>query len=502
MKTPPENLSSRRTFLRAASCAAVGTLALKAMIRDLRFINTAAAQSTLTDYKALVCIFLQGGNDANNLVIPLGADYANYAAIRQVLALPQASALPVSPINNDGHQYGLHPSCPELQTLFGEGKAALLFNVGTLVYPISSAQYKARAVAVPPQLFSHSDQVTQWQTSIPDQPPRTGWGGRVADLIHPLQYQLVNGVPTANSAKISLCTSLAGANTFEVGNVYQKYDVSTTGAVALGGVTGTRLAAMQGILGLTDANLQRSAYAGVVQDAIAVGSTLNGAIDPYADLVDRRSNGTSGTWIWNTGLTGIYPNGQAGGFPKTTLGGQLKMIARLIASGGVLNMKRQIFFAAVGGYDTHSNQTGFTNGKPDPTVGTQAGLFQELSSCMLAFQRAMEQVAMSNAVTSFTASDFGRTFPANGSGSDHGWGSHHVIVGGAVQGQRTYGTFPVQQVGGPDDTSTGRWIPRTSVDEYSATLAKWFGVGSGDMGTVFPNLYRFPTPDLGFMRSI
>ena len=480
------NLSSRRDFFRQAACAAVGTLSIATTIRDLRFINTAVAQGTLNDYKAMVCVFLSGGNDSNNVVVPTGADYGPYAAARQNLALPEANLLPISPVNFDGHTYGLHPAMAKLQGLFNAGKMALLFNVGPLVYPMTRAQYQAKSVPRPPQLFSHSDQVTHWQTSLPDQPPATGWGGRIADLLHPKQYQLINGVPASNAAKIALCTSLAGANTFEVGSTFAQYHVSTGGAVTLSNVTGSRLQAMKDIIALGEPNLQRKAYAGVTKNAIDTGALLNSAIAP-----------TASDTFWNPDL-----------FPTTSLGNQLKMVARLIeagprSSGGAnpgLDMKRQIFFCSVGGYDTHTTQVA-NNGatEADRIIGAHRNLLFEVSEAVYAFQKAMEKIGRSDQVTLFTASDFGRTFPTNGQGSDHGWGSHHMIVGGAVRGGRTYGTFPVLQVNGPDDTSTGRWIPRVSVDEYSATLARWFGVAPSDLGTVFPNLGHFASPDLGFM---
>ncbi len=474
------NLNTRRDFIRKA-CAAVGTISMSATMRDLRFINAAVAQSALTDYKALVCIFLSGGNDSNNLIIPRGTDYASYQSLRGLLAIPEASLLNISPLNNDGHSYGLHTKVPELQTLFGEGKCALVFNAGPLLYPFSAAQYST--AQKPPQLFSHSDQVTHWQTSLPDQPPATGWGGRLADLIHPDQLDLINGVPTANSAKIAMCTSLAGANTFEVGRVFGQYHVSTGGAVVLSNVSGNRLQAVQDLIALPDTNLQRKAYAGVVKNAIDTGSLLNGAIAP-----------TAAANYFNVA------------FPNNDIGTQLKMIARLIAARTSLNMKRQVFFASFGGFDTHTSQIGTTNNLPDPTVGSHANLLIKLSQSIFAFQRAMEQLGVSNNVTSFTASDFGRTFktnsPFNIAGSDHGWGSHHIVVGGAVRGQRTYGAFPVLQTYGPDSvptTNETRWIPKVSVDEYSATLAKWFGVSAGNMSTIFPNIGRFASPDLGFM---
>ncbi len=484
---------SRREFLRRAACAAVGTVAMTASIRDLRLMNAAVAQSNITDYKALVCIFLQGGNDSNNLIIPtLASQYANYAAIRTpVLAIPQSAILPVTTLNSDGNTYGLHPSCPELQTLYGEGKLAFLFNTGTLVYPVTRAQYLA-GLNKPPQLFSHADQQTQWQTSLPDQPPLTGWGGRCADLLNSVQ-------PTA---PISLMVSLAGANTFEVGNIISQYSVSTSGAISLsmpgtpsGGANTNRLPTLMNILGLPYKNLQSQAYAGVAEHAINTGALLNNAISP-----------TAGTNYWtNLFPTKVTPP-EGGGAFFSSLSPQLQMVARLIAAGstavanGGFGMKRQIFFCQVGGYDLHTGQTNYSAANPNNVLlGAHTNLLAELSQSMYAFQRAMEQLGLANNVTSFTASDFGRTFPSNGQGSDHGWGSHHLILGGAVKGQQTYGQFPALTVNGPNDTSTGRWIPTTAIDQYFATLASWFGVDPGNLSTVFPNLGRFTSPNLGFI---
>jgi uncharacterized protein (DUF1501 family) len=286
------------------------------------------------------------------------------------------------------------------------------------------------------------------------------------------------------TAKISLSVTLAGSNTFEVGNIVSQYSVSPSGAVSLSGVTGSRLQALQNILGLNYPNMQEQSFATVAEHSINTSGVLNSAI-----------SGTAAANYWTTP------------FPTTTLGAQLQMVARLIAARSSLNMQRQIFFCSVGGYDTHSAQVGNAAHPTDTTVGGQANLLSELSLSLLAFQRAIEQIAaltgedptLPTKVTAFTASDFGRTFPSNGQGSDHGWGSHHLIVGGAVNGQRTYGGFPTLTVNGPDDTSTGRWIPTTAVDQYSATLARWFGVSDSDMPTVFPNIGRFATSNLGFL---
>src|SRR6266446_8858268 len=268
-------LQTRREFIRQAACAALGTAALTSAIRDLRFMNAAVAQSNISDYKALVCIFLQGGNDSNNLVLPtIQAEYDNYAAIRTpVLAIPQSAILPISPLNSDGHEYGLHPACPELRTLFCEGKLAVLFNTGTLVFPMTRAQYQGGILQKPPQLFSHADQVTQWQTSVPNQPALTGWGGRCADLLNAVQP----------GAPVSLSVTLAGANTFEVGNAVSQYSVSTGGAISLQGVSGARLTALTNILGLPYSNMQVQAYAGVADHSINTGALLNSAILATAD---------------------------------------------------------------------------------------------------------------------------------------------------------------------------------------------------------------------------
>ena len=519
------SFTTRRKFIRQAACAALGTAALTNTLRDLRIINAAMAQTVPVDYKALVCIFLSGGNDANNLFIPtIASEYANYAAIRTpVLAIPNsdggpATALALNPLSSDGHSYGLHPACPELQAMFNgtpmpvngntnSGKLAALFNTGTLVYPLTKAEYNSGVVAKPPQLFSHSDQVTQWQTSIPDRPPSTGWGGRCADLLDTMNPR--NG----NTALLSLAISLAGANTFEVGGVVQQYSVGTGGVVSLNAynpASSARQAALNSILAIDEvqSNMLLQNYALALDHSLATGSSL-------------------ATSLANSPLLASYFN-VAANFPSitvpnggpiinnSTLMAQLKMVAQIIDAGyrsaaqGGLGMKRQIFFCQIGGYDTHTGQTN-NSGAATPTaaqviLGSQANLFAELSQSLNAFQAAMHKIGVQygdsdfeKRVTAFTNSDFGRTFPSNNLGSDHGWGSHHLIMGGAVNGQRTFGTWPTLAVGGPDDTNTGRWIPTTSVDQFAATMAKWFGVDDTKMSTVFPNLGRFAVPYLGFM---
>jgi uncharacterized protein (DUF1501 family) len=498
----PSIILPRRNFIRQLGCTGMTTWALSSTIRDLRLINSAMGQSSLSGYKAMVCLFLNGGNDANNWLVPTDpTTFNDYTSIRGNLALPPESLLPLRTGPNisdplyadspDGHTYGFHPNCAELQTLFGEKKIAAILNVGTLVRPTTRSQYLSSNSAFykPPQLFSHSDQVTQWQTSIPDQPPTKGWGGRIADLLN----------ATANpSGRVSMAVSLNGANTFEVGDLVSQYHVSSSGAETLSGnlMAGNqaRIKALKDVIALSDpayavgvpSQLQKRAIAEVAERAIATGDLLNSSIQSTAMATDT----PPGTWVWTTP------------FPNTGLGNQLKMIARLIAARGpgvnTLEMNRQIFFCSVGGYDTHTAQVTLTP-TPNTTTGTHANLLNEVSECMFAFQRAMEQLGVANQVTTFTASDFSRTLPTNSQGSDHGWGSHHMIMGGAVKGGKTYGKLPTLAINGPDDTGTGRWIPTLAVDQYSATLAKWFGVDTGNLAAIFPNLSRFSSSDLGFM---
>ena len=449
------NLPTRRTFIRQAACAALGTAGVLNTIFDLRKLSAATTPPS-GDYKALVCLFLFGGNDANNAVIPSDANgYASYAAARGGLALPRTSLLPLKLQKSDGREFAFHPQMAEMQSLFDRGKLGVVANVGTLVAPITRAQFLSGGAAVPHQLFSHADQSVQWQTSVSDKPTRTGWGGRAGDLLQSLNSE----------SKISLTISIAGTNMFEVGNRVFPYQLSPQGSIALDGFNGSpnanvRMEAFKELLARQHQNLLEQAYADTVSRSIADAELLS------------------------TALAGLLPLKTQ--FPPGGLGAQLSMVAKLIAARGNLKMRRQIFFVAVQGYDTHGRQ-----------LLAQANLLRELSHGLGAFYDATEELGVSEQVTSFTASDFGRTFPTNGNGSDHGWGSHHFVAGGAVRGGRLFGTFPTLAVNGPDDTGRGRWIPTTSVDELSATLASWFGVSASDMPAVLPNIGRFAHPNLG-----
>jgi uncharacterized protein (DUF1501 family) len=384
---------------------------------------------------------------------------------------------------------------PAVQNLWDTGKLAFVSNVGVLAQPVTRAQVIARSAKLPPQLFSHNDQVTQWQTGVPDAISRTGWGGRTMDKMREELARL--GVPPGS---ISMSVSTAGSNTWEVGDTVNQFQVSTSGAVSFTNYTGSRRTLIDQVL--RDAatggdatlasqrlNLHLRDFQKVNERAIFNGAALSEAL---TRLTTGNPDATAGTAI-DTAF-GIGAAGGGGTFAQlSNLEQQLHMVARIIAERSFLGMQRQIFFVRMGGHDTHGDQ---------PVA--HAGLVSTTSRAMGRFYDAMAALSISEKVTQFTASDFGRTFKSNGLGSDHAWGSHHMVCGGAVQGGRLYGTYPTLQLDGPDDYdrgsgATGRWIPTLSIDEYCATLARWFGLGESELDTVFPNLNRFATRNLGFM---
>lgn len=487
-KTSAPDLS-RRKFL-GACCASVGATGMLSALAQLRVLGAVADTSTSiptprvlaapqTDFKALVCLFMAGGNDANNLVVPTdAATYAEYATGRGALAISQAALLGITPRTSDGRTWGLHPSLginPNgttnggLKGLFDQGKMAVLANVGSLAYPLTKTLYNTRADMRPMQLFSHNDQQVEWQSSLADKPFTTGWGGRLADL--------TNAFNTNN--RISMSITLNGQNSFQVGRTVTQYAVGTTGAVSLTGsgtgtsVNGIRTAAMNDALAAQNMNLFETAFAGLTTGAVSNSALLSSVV--------------TGTSPFATFFTGL----------NSSLSQQLHMVARVVNAQQTLGLKRQIFFVRIGGWDLHDAQVTAGN----TATGAHANLLRDVSQSVTAFYNALASVQADNQVTTFTASDFGRTFNTNGDGSDHGWGSHHFIVGGAVNGGDIYGAMPNFAINGPDDTGRGRWIPSTSVDEYSATLASWFGVSATDLPVVLPNIGRFAKRDLGFMKT-
>ncbi len=473
-KSRPTDMSRRRFV--GQCCAAVGATGMLSALAQLRMIGAVASPSNgpvvaspnalPSDYKALICLFMAGGNDANNLIFPTDtAGYQAYSTGRGALSLPRTSGLAISPKTSDGHSYALHPAASELQSLFGQKKVAVLANVGTLVGPVTREQYQARSVPLPPQLFSHSDQQVQWQSSLPDKPFTTGWGGRLADL--------TDAFNTNNTVSMSI--TLDGQNSFQVGNDIIPFAVNPNGAIVLsesgaGAAYATpRAQAVNDLMAQSSDNLFAAAFGGFNRLAISNSQKISSF------------------------LSGTAPFGTA--FPETSLGQQFRTIARLIAAAPQLGLKRQVFFARMGGFDLHGQQADLGN----TTIGAHANLLRDVSQTLSAFYNATVELGCANQVTTFTASDFGRALTTNGDGSDHGWGSHHMILGGAVNGGDIYGRMPTWAINGPDDTGLGRFIPTTSVDEYSATLATWFGVSATNLSTVLPNIGRFAKPNLGFL---
>jgi uncharacterized protein (DUF1501 family) len=476
---------TRRDFLRTAACA-LGGAALASTVESFGLMD-AYAQSA-TGYRALVCVFLNGGNDGNNMIVPLDPtgwnEYGNTSgrtAAGLALTQAQASQLPLSPPSQAGRMFGLHPNMPEMKALFDQGRLAVVCNTGPLVEPLTRTTYRNGSGRKPLQLFSHSDQVAQWQTSIADSVSQTGWGGRMADRI-----SAVN-LPSTFSHSVSI----SGVSTFLTGNSTRQLAIADA-STALANLLPLTMTGSSG-----EVATRRAAF-----DQIRAGEM------PYR-LV-RAANDTRNSAIQTSQqLANVAFKNFSTAFPATSLGRQLLQVGRIIAERATFGMKRQIFFVQAGGYDTHSFQRG-ANGN------TQDNLLLQLSQALGAFHNLLRNELgnpssgfyigsdVTQEVTAFTLSDFGRTLQPAGAGaivgSDHGWGNHHLVMGGAVRGGDFYGTFPTLALAGPDDADTrGRWIPTTSVEQYAATLAGWYGLSQSDFPAVFPLLDRFPVANMGFM---
>jgi uncharacterized protein (DUF1501 family) len=467
--------SDRRDFLKS-SCKALSMVAAATQLRHFGAVSVLAQNAMDTapevEYKALVCIFLSGGNDSNNVVIPnYDEGYNQYSAARggQGLAIPRANLLPITPPSMGGQVYGLHPALTNLQTLWGQGKLAVACNVGPLVRPITRAEYQSGAPR-PYQLFSHSDQVEQFRTAISTFKSPTGWGGRLADRT----------VTLNQGAAISMITSIAGANVFNVGLNSQPLIV-TPAPTPL-----NQVLTLTGFGTASDEVARRAAL-----DQIRT-RDLDKTMVQATSLLTQQAVNVSQQLSQNPVLTVT--------FPATTLGNQLAQVAKLMKFRTQLNMSRQIFFVQLSGFDTHTSQlTGQTN------------LLTQLNAALKAFYDETVAQGIASQVTTFTMSDFSRTFNPSGTGSgvgtDHAWGAHHFVMGGAVRGGDFYGRptangtfFPTLVNNGPDDAdSRGRFIPSASVEQYAGTLSKWFGLPDADIPIAFPNAGNFPTMDLGFM---
>ncbi len=454
--------ASRREFLRNASALSLagagGGFAL-----NLATIGAAAAQ-TAGDYRALVCVFLYGANDHNNTVVPYdAASYGLYSNARFNIARSLTDLLPLTPQvaltgANAGRQFALPKEMAPLKTLWDSGKLGILANVGPLIVPTTKAQYQAASVPLPPKLFSHNDQQSVWQASAPEG-AKNGWGGRIGDLM-----------ASQNTAQIFTCNSIAGSAVFLAGQSTVAYQLSTSGSTAITGITGSLFgsnsasATLRTLITAGGDNIFTQDLADTTQRSIDANATLSAALATAPDFPLPAELATS------------------------SLGAQLRVVARMIASRSQLGAKRQVFFVSLGGFDTHDDQ-----------LATQPGLHTQIGNALSYFYNTTVAMGIADQVTTFTGSDFGRTLTSNGDGSDHGWGSHHFILGGAVRGQRYYGTFPAMGLNNNDEVGSGRLLPSTSVDQYAATLARWFGVGDSNLSLVLPNIGNFSTSNLGFM---
>ncbi len=455
--------SSDRSHGAATRRQALKTFGLAAtigvpMLTPLIATGSAAAQ-TAEDYKALVCINLFGGNDQSNTVIPRsGAAYTAYQNARPTLAVSSASILPVSPTGFAGPELGFSPSLPGLRTLFEQGRCAVLANVGTLVEPVTRDQYRAGTKRVPRQLFSHSDQSILWEAGPSDRTSQSGWLGRIGDLT----------ADTFNAgSQVSLTMSIAGTTLILAGDQTIQYQISS-GGVSRVQNTNSLYSSEPG--GAALRQLLTKQGTNTFENAL---TTISARAMSNAALVESATSG-------QTPLTTT--------FPGTGLGAQARMVARMIGARKALSHKRQIFVISMGGFDNHGE-----------LVKDHAARLTELEGAMSALYAATVEMGVASSVTSFTTSEFGRALQHNGRGSDHGWGGHHLIVGGAVQGRRVYGSWPTVALGGAEDAGNGALVPTTSLDEYGATLARWFGASTAQLSTVMPNLSRFSTPNLGFL---
>lgn len=449
-------IRTRRDFVRAA-LTSVGALGALSKFGE---INALAAGSS--PYQALVCIFLAGGNDSHNMVVPIATakqNYSVYAQGRQTLALPQAQ---LQTIQDGSDTYGLHPLMPEMKNLYQAGNAAIVANVGMLVQPTTRQIFQANNLAkLPAQLFSHSDQTNQWQAAIPNGTASTGWGGRVEDSLLS-QYNA--------NASFTPMTATSGCGLFCTGQQTFAATVPVGGASLLQGAsTPSRLAAVQ----------QLMAFDNGLKLVTAANANFNRGVGFSTTLTNALKNATVNTK-----------------FPATQIGAQLQTVAQIMSIRGSLGIGRQVFFCQLGGFDTHGAQ-----------AAIQDSLLQQLSQAVGAFFTATQEVGTDASTATFTASEFGRTLQPNGNaGTDHAWGSHHFIVGtganqgGSLLGGKIWGQFPSLALGGPDDANArGTLVPTSSVDQYAATLAHWFGVSSANLGSIFPYVGNFPVSNLGFL---
>ncbi len=459
---------TRRHFLGQANCAAISSLPLLNTLVNLKVASSvAAASNTGADYKSLVCLFLSGGIDTYNVLVPRGAaEYAQYAAVRGDIALPNNVLLPINPKTSPGLQLGLHPALTGVQSLFEAGHAAYVSNVGTLIQPVTKTDFNS-GKTLPLGLFSHSDQQEQWQTSMPNVHTVKGWGGRTADMLKSL-----NSLNT-----VSMNISLTGTNIWQSGDNVLEYTIGSNSAGLSGYDKGNtnkyspipvRTAAVDSQLAFEYQHLLSEAFQSQKRDALGAAAFFNSATN----------NVTLPTSVT---------------FPNTSLGNQFKNIARMILARGALGHNRQTFFVEYGGWDHHNN-----------LLSRQSAMLPEVDAALKAFYDCLAAMNVQNNVTTFTISDFARTLTTDSDGADHAWGGNHLVMGGAVKGQQIYGKYPTLALGSALDVGRGRLIPQVAVDSYFAELALWFGVPKSSLSLVLPNIAAFyntasASPPLGFM---
>ena len=471
--------ASRRLFLQAGAAlgaqAGLGPVAAP-LAMSLAGLSALAAQSaqaadTSTGYRALVCLFMSGGSDGHNWVVPIEAsEYALYAAARRELTWNSAQLLPItSTTQGSGRRFGMPLELQPLRDLYEAGHAAVIGNIGTLERPVSKDEYKA-GIGLPSKLFSHNDQQSIWQSLSPEG-ARSGWGGRMADILM-----------SANANPVFTTISTSGNAVFLTGNAVTQYQVGTEGPVMVKALTdswtlgsSTLAAPLRRVLARGGSQTMQSEYARVMQRSLDTSAALQAALASVAVPA-----------IPTTPI--VLPSGATVTLSNESLTKQLRMTAQLIGAGQGLGLRRQVFMVNMGGFDTHSNQ-----------MRDQPLLMAKVAQSIGYFVGALQALGLMNNVTLFTASDFGRTLTSNGDGSDHGWGSHHVVAGGAVRGREIYGRIPTTTVGTNDEVGSGRLLPSTGVTQLAATLGGWMGLTAAEQAMVLPNLGAFPGGTLGFV---
>jgi uncharacterized protein (DUF1501 family) len=420
---------TRRQFIAGTARAGIAYAGLRGLSKPLASLGAATQDEANEDFKALVCLFLYGGNDSNNAIVPIDeSSYREYQKSRKNLALDPTWLLKISNPGGDGRVFGLHPSLGQIQSLYEEGKAAIVANVGTLAAPIVKADYVTGAGEVPQFLFAHAEQQIEWQTSMPDPAIQIGWGGRLADLLRPLNAD----------AHVPMNMSMDSNNIFQSGN-----ETFPTAVDPSGVESGT-----------------------LVPEEKLIRQALGRSPESNDELLNSASQEN-----------------------VSQLALQMRMVLKIIGARKTLGMKRQIFFVTQTGFDLH-----------DDAPRRHATLVKSIGDALYDFYLGTRSLGLENNVVTFTASDFNRTLVSSGTGSGHGWGSHQFVLGGAVKGGRIFGKMPAIVAGGADDIGNqGIWLPSLAVDQYAATLSRWFGVSESDLPAILPNIRKFDLSNLRFL---